>query len=142
MLSKPNTVEHLGNIIEVTTSNIRISIISHSACSTCHAKGACNMSESVEKILDYKPTNQHFSVGEQVKIILKQSAGLKAALMAYIIPFIILLVGLIIFKSINFSDGLAGLLSIVLIVPYFIILYRYRDELTKTFSFDVEKIIK
>ncbi len=140
MSAKPNIVEHLGNVTEVTSNNIRISITSYSACSACHAKTACSMSETVEKILDYIPSNQKFMVGEQVKVILKQTVGFKAAILAYIVPFLILLSALIVLKSIHFSDGHAGLISILLLAPYYIMLYLIKNKLTKTFSFEVEKI--
>ncbi|HPI46326.1 MAG TPA: SoxR reducing system RseC family protein, partial [Tenuifilaceae bacterium] len=94
MPAKPTLIEHLGRIDAVTPNDIRVVIISQSACASCHAKGACSASDVSEKIVVVSKTNHNFLVGETVKVLLKQSLGFKALFLAYILPFIVVITAL------------------------------------------------
>ena len=70
-------IEHTGIIKNIQGLNIRVSFSAQSACSNCHAKGVCSVAGMEEKSVDViSPGN--FTIGEQVKIILKRSLGYKA----------------------------------------------------------------
>jgi sigma-E factor negative regulatory protein RseC len=134
------TVDHLGRVNEVTQNDIMVSILSHSACSTCSAKGGCGMSESVEKTVVVHKQNHTFLVGQSVKVLLKQTLGFKALFLGYVIPFIIVLFGLILLTAFKVSEGKAGLISLSLLMPYYLVLYNLRDRLSKQFTFEIESI--
>lgn len=139
MPAKPTLIEHLGRIDAVTPNDIRVVIISQSACASCHAKGACSASDVSEKIVVVSKTNHNFLVGETVKVLLKQSLGFKALFLAYILPFIVVVTALFIFSSIV-SEGIAGILALLSLIPYYAILYFFKNKISKQFNFDIEKI--
>ena len=64
--------------------------------------------------------------------------GNKAAVLAYLIPIILLLAVLFVCLGLGINDGLAALISIVALVPYYIILYLKRDKLKKQFLYIIE----
>ncbi len=76
---KKNEIAHTGTIIEITPDFTSVEIISSSACSACHAKGLCGMSEEQEKVI-MLPTDPYseYAVGDQVQIYTKMTMGLKA----------------------------------------------------------------
>jgi hypothetical protein len=45
-------IEHSGIIENINGSNIRVQIIQESACSGCHAKGACSAADLKDKYID------------------------------------------------------------------------------------------
>ncbi len=139
MPAKPTLIEHLGRIDAVTPNDIRVVIISQSACASCHAKGACSASDVSEKIVVVSKTNHNFLVGETVKVLLKQSLGFKALFLAYILPFIVVIASLFTFSAFM-SEGKAGLLALLILIPYYAILYFLKNTLSKQFNFDIEKI--
>ena len=49
-MSKKNEIVHAGKILEITPDFTTVQIIVSSACSSCHAKGLCGMSEEEEKV--------------------------------------------------------------------------------------------
>jgi sigma-E factor negative regulatory protein RseC len=140
MTQKSKTVDHLGKVQEITSSDIMVSILSHSACSSCHAKGGCGMGDTAEKTVVVHKPNHNFFVGQDVKVILKQSLGFRALLLGYIFPFILVLMILIVLTAFNVPEGRAGLASLVVLVPYYIALYSWRDRLAKQFTFEIESI--
>ena len=44
-------IQHEGIVKNLTSQQIEVLIISQSACSGCHAKGSCGMSEAKQKII-------------------------------------------------------------------------------------------
>ncbi|MEW5845346.1 MAG: SoxR reducing system RseC family protein [Bacteroidota bacterium] len=140
MSSKSNVIEHLGRVEAITANDIRVVIISQSACASCHAKGACTAADVAEKQVVVSRPYHSYTVGETVKVTMKQSLGYKALFLGYILPLIVLLVSLFVFNALGFSEGMSGLLSLGVLVPYYLILYAFRKRIEKEFHFDIEKL--
>jgi len=134
-----DSISHPGIIEGIDKKTIRVKILSQSACASCNMKGACNMSEMQEKIVEvdnnYPPK---YKDGDQVSLIMEKSMGAKAVLLAYVLPFLVVLIALIVLTSVLESEGLAGITSLALVAPYYVILYLQRDKLKKTFHFRIE----
>ena len=140
-MSSINKIEHNGFIQSIENNIIKVNIVSESACASCHAKGFCTSMDSKEKIIDISNYQDTYKTGENVKIIMEQSLGLKAVFFSYFLPFIILLISLIILMEISKNELFSGLLSIAILIPYFIVLYMLRDKFQKIFKFRIEKIV-
>jgi sigma-E factor negative regulatory protein RseC len=69
---------------------------------------------------------------------MEQSAGTWAVLLAYVIPVVILVMALFILVSIHLDEGMAALISLALLVPYYLGLYFFRDRLKKSFKFKLK----
>ena len=92
-MSKKNEIVHAGKILEITPDFTTVQIIVSSACSSCHAKGLCGMSEEEEKVI-MLPTDPYatYNVGDEVQVCTKMAMGLKAVWISYVIPLIILMI--------------------------------------------------
>lgn len=80
-----------------------------------------------------------YEVGEEVQLHISQSAGTKAVFYAYVFPFLLVLTCLII-ASEYYGELMAGLAAVGILIPYFIVLYLFRNKLKKTFRMRIEKI--
>lgn len=140
MPQKEKTVDHLGRVQEITSTDIVVKILSQSACASCHANGACGMSDSTEKMVVVHKSNHNYTVGQSVKVMLRQSLGFRALLLGYVLPFLIVLLILIFLTAIGISEGMSGLLSLFALVPYYAGLYLLRDKVSKQFTFDIVSI--
>ncbi|MDZ4204410.1 MAG: SoxR reducing system RseC family protein, partial [Bacteroidales bacterium] len=110
-----------------------------SACSSCQVKGACNLSDMQEKFIEVPTTgNQLHKPGETVTVAMRESLGTKAVLLVYIVPFVIVLLSLFLFATITGSELQAGLISLLLLIPYYSIIYALRKRLEKTFIFEIK----
>lgn len=140
MTKRTKTVDHLGRVQEINSDEITVCIISQSACAACHAKGACGLSDSAEKMITVLKPNHNLKVGESVRVIIKQSMGFKALFVGYILPFITVLAVLITLTLFNVSEGKAGLASLAVLAPYYLTLYLFKDRISDHFIFELESI--
>lgn len=132
------TIRHKGIISNVDDQFNYVSIIAQSACAACHAKSACNVSDMNEEIIKIPKTpTDDYKTGQMVFVKMKKSLGTIAVMLGYFFPFLLVLVSLIILINIV-SEGIAGLISIGLLAPYYLILYVYRNRLNKKFVFEIE----
>lgn len=134
------SVEHRGVVESFTNNIVRVGFVSHASCSSCHAKGVCAVSEIDSKYVEVKTTGSSWDVGESVLIILEKKLGFKALWFGYVLPLLVLLSGLIITYALTGKDGLAGLVALGVLIPYYLLLYLFRDFLTNKFQFTLKKI--
>ncbi len=133
------TISHEGIVAKITDNELEIKIMAQSACAACHAKSACGMGEQAEKILTIpRPKDKDFALNQKVNVKMAIGQGNKAAVLAYLIPIMLLLAVLFVCLGLGLNEGLAALISIVALVPYYIILYLRRDNLKKRFEYTIE----
>ena len=133
------TISHEGIVTKITDDELEIKILAQSACAACHAKSACGMGEQAKKILTVpRPKGKDFAINQKVNVKMAIGQGNKAAVLAYLIPIILLLAVLFACLSLGLNEGLAALISIVALIPYYIILYLKRDKLKKQFEYTIE----
>jgi len=133
-------IEHNGIVQKVTEEKITIKIISESACASCHAKEACLASDKKEKEIEVFRFSGGFIPGQEVKVIGKLSQGIKAVVYGYILPFVVVFAILIIINAITKNEALSGILAICSLVPYFLVLYLFRNKMKKQFEFEIKPI--
>ena len=140
MSKRAEEIRHSGIVKEITPSTIVVEIEGKSACSQCHARGACAASESKIKRIDVRRTpNVEVEVGERVEVVLKASLGLKAVFISYVLPLIILLILLLTLPNMGVSELLTGLISLLAVGGYFVVIYLLRKRLAAQFDFVIAK---
>lgn len=133
-------IEHEGIIEKVIGNNITVRILQKSACSDCHARAACMASDSKEKLVDIWDYTGMFHENEKVLIEGKKSIGYKAVFWAFVLPLLFLILVLVLSLKIwNLSDIEAALVSLVALVPYYFILYFFRNRMANSFRFSIKK---
>jgi len=132
-------IEHTGIVKEIKSNRLIINIISESACSACHANGACNLTEKEEKEIEIFKYEPIYSVGDKVTVYYQQSLGNKAVFLGYILPFLILISTLLITYKLTLLEDLAGLLAILSLIFYYVFLYVFKHKISSTFTFSLKK---
>ena len=139
MSDRGENIEHPGIIEKFENGRLWVSIQPQSACGNCHSKSYCGMAEVAEKIVEVQPpVGRSFKTGDPVTISLKKSLGYKALLLGYLLPFLILITSLILILVLTGSEALAALISIMLMAPYYLILYTRRDLIRSAFRFYIK----
>ena len=132
------TISHEGIVTRITDDELEIKILAQSACAACHAKSACGMGEQAEKILTVpRPKDRDFILDQKVNVQMAIGQGNKAAVLAYLIPIILLLAVLFVCLGLGVNEGLSALISIIALIPYYIVLYLQRDKLKKKFEYSI-----
>ena len=132
-------IRHKAYVKEVDENSMTVTILNESACSTCHAQGACNLSEFQEKDIEISNFRRTYTPGEEVTVIFQESQGFKALFYGYMLPFLLVLLTLMITFSVTNNEVFAGLLALSALIPYYITLYFFRHFLKKVFKFEVEE---
>ena len=135
-MAKKNEIVHSGKIVDITPDFTTVQIIASSACSECHAKGLCGMSEEQEKII-MLPTDPYTprQVGEEVQVKTKMTMGLKAVWISYVIPLVILMILILSLSSVIDNEFLRGGIAIAGVGVYYFIIWLLRDRLSDQFEF-------
>ena len=136
---KKNEITHKGKITDITPDFTTVEIIASSACSSCHAKGLCGMSEEQEKII-MLPTDPYAThqVGDEVEICTKMTMGLKAVWISYVIPLAVLMILILSLSGIFENEALRGLAAIAGVGVYYFIIWIFRDRLKNEFTFYIK----
>ncbi|MBQ4437723.1 SoxR reducing system RseC family protein [bacterium] len=131
-------VSHEGTVINVADGKVSVKIEVKSACSACHARNMCSVSELSEKVIEAQPA-ESVSVGDSVVVEMEEKFGLKAVFYVFFIPFILMASTL--FVSANFvSEALAALFSLLILAPYYLLLAFLKPYFAKQFVFVCRKI--
>ena len=138
-MKNTESISHEGIVTKITDDELEIKILAQSACAACHAKSACGMGEQAEKILTVpRPKNKDFELNQKVNVKMAIGQGNKAAVLAYLIPIMLLLAVLFTCLGLGLSEGLSALTSFVTLIPYYIVLYLRRDKLKQQFEYSIE----
>lgn len=135
-------IRHLGIVENIDGSHIQVKIVQTSACSSCSAKGHCNASETKEKLVDvYNVKGITCRVGDSVMVCGTTSMGMQAVFLAFGVPFLILLAALFVTMYVSGGDDiLSGVVALLMLMPYYAVVYLCRDRLKRTFAFTLEEI--
>lgn len=132
-------IEHQGVITRITNNIVSVKILQRSACSDCHAKGACMAADSKEKIIDIVDNSGNFKINDLVVIEGKNSIGYKAILWAFVLPIILILFTLFFATSVfMWNETKTALASFVVLVPYYAILYLFRHKMADSLRFTIK----
>lgn len=139
-MSSEKNISHDGIVLSTDASHVNVGIMSQSACASCHAKGFCSAGDMQEKIVEVKTTDaSSYKAGELVVVYMEESLGFSALILGYLLPFVVLMAVLITAMSLTGNELLSGLLSLVVLLPYYIALYLNRDRLRKRFDFRIKR---
>lgn len=133
-----SVIKHEGIISKISKNTITVSLLGNANCESCKAKGACGASESKVKEIEIFDTNNSYKLQEIVNVILKKELGLKAVFLAYIFPFVLMFFTLLT-SLLFFKEWLAGLLSIFVLIPYYLIIYWMKSPLERIFKISIIK---
>ena len=130
---------HTGKVVSMTPKTTTVQIVSHSACSECHAAGLCGLSEFTEKAVEV-PTSPSatYGVGDEVQVVLKASMGFKAVWIAYFLPLVVLLAITLGLIAAGVPEVLSGLAGIGAVALYYLIVWIRRDRLRNEYVFTIQ----
>ena len=174
--SKRKMIKHDGIIIALNEDGTAlVRVVQTSACAACKAKAMCASAESAEKEMTVVLLNQDasattdqtkvtslgslllapeaYKVGDTVEVMVQQKMGWKAVVLAYLLPFFVMLAVMFIGNGLlAMGDGATGLLgdeakreavlgtvALCAMALYYLVLGMFKDKLQKEFSFTARK---
>ena len=136
-----NTIKHLGIVENIQGSHLSVRIVQTSACAACSVKGHCSSADSKDKIIDIIDTAAaSYQVGENVMVVGETSMGMMAVLLAFVLPFVLLIFSLFLLMALMGNELYAALLSLAVLIPYYSVLWLNKTRLKQQFSFTIKPI--
>lgn len=137
-----NTIEHNGIVKSIDDDHhLTVRIVQVSACATCSVKGHCSSADSKEKLIhitDYDARN--YKPGDSVQIIGTTTMGMKAVTLAFVIPFLLMILTLFTTMYLTGNELLSAIGALIILFPYYILLHAGKNRMKKNFSFTIKQI--
>lgn len=139
-----SNIKHCGEVVRVSDNKVWVRMTVNSACSECHARAVCGVDESKDKVVEVKTSDAAtYVVGESVEVALaNRSMGAKSVFLAYVVPFFVLLLVLVVLTVFGASEGLAAISAIAGVGLYYVVLWRMNGKVEKTIKFIITKQTK
>ena len=147
-------IKHDGIIIALNEDGTAlVRIVQTSACAACKAKAMCASAESAEKEMTVVLLGDgQWAVGDTVEVMAQQKMGWKAVVLAYLLPFFVMLAVMFIGNGLlaigdgqlAMGDGakreaVLGTVALCAMAVYYLVLGMFKDKLQKEFSFTARK---
>ena len=135
-------IKHDGRIIALNEDGTAlVRIVQTSACAACKAKAMCASAESAEKEMTVVLLgNEQWAVGNEVEVMVQQKMGWKAVVLAYLLPFFVMLAVMLIGNAIwAVREEILGTVALCAMALYYLVLGIFKDKLQKEFSFTARK---
>ena len=146
-------IKHDGILIALNEDGTAlVRIVQTSACAACKAKAMCASAESAEKemtdvllgengkVKTENNSTQSYHVGDTVEVMVQQKMGWKAVMLAYLLPFFVMLAVMFIGNAIwAVREEILGTVALCAMALYYLVLGMFKDKLQKEFSFTAKK---
>ena len=140
---REDCVEQKGIVIKKQEDKLVVKIEQKSTCSSCHARGACTSLDKKDKEIEIKSKDTaNYNIGDEVIITISTKLGMKAVLIAFVLPLILIVLALFLsIKIFSLSQSLSALISLVVLSAYYFFLYKQNLFLSKQFNFTIKEKI-
>jgi len=134
-----NKIKHSGVVENIMGDSVQVRIVQTSACAACKVAGYCNASESKEKLVDiYHADTRNLKVGDVVTVTASTQVAAQALLLGFGLPFVVLVAVLIAVLLITGNEGAAAMSGLAALVPYYAVLFLFRNRIRDKLSFSIE----
>ncbi len=130
-------IKHPGKIEKVSGERIWVKVERNSACGSCDARPHCCASDSRKENIQVKNSSREWRVGEEVWVTITRIWAGRAVLLAYIFPLLSMLLTLFITLALGIRELFAALFSLLALVLYYGILYRFKKQLHRKIHFSI-----
>ncbi len=133
-------IKHDGIVIAVNgDGTVRVRIVQTSACASCKAKAMCASAESKEKEI-VAIGDGLLAIGDEAEVMVQQKMGWKAVLLAYMLPFVVMMTVVAIGNGLlGIREEVIGTSALCAMGVYYIVLGFFKDKIQKDFSFTARK---
>ncbi len=135
-------ISHSGIVESVEEGCVKIRILQTSACAACKVAAHCNASESKEKIVDVLnvANTESLKKGDAVVVSTSGDVAGSALLLGFGLPFVVLVAVLVVVLLLTDNEGLAAVSALVALIPYYAVLWLFRDRIRRKMAFELETI--
>ena len=132
-----DSINHDGQVVEISDNKVVAEIIVSEACGTCQAKGLCHTNGKRVRVEAEAEPGQDFKVGQQVKVAFTPTLAMSSVLLAYVLPLVLMFAVMFTLIATTGSQDLGCLCGLAVLPVYYTILYMLRHKLRRKFKFKI-----
>ncbi|MBR1687438.1 MAG: SoxR reducing system RseC family protein [Prevotella sp.] len=135
-----NKIKHTGIVDSIEDGRVRVRIVQTAACAACQVASHCSAAEKKEKLVDiYNERNsQRLKVGDSVTVTASRQTASNALLIAFGLPFVVMVGVLFAVLTLTGNEGWAALAGILALLPYYGVVWLFRERLRQRLAFSIE----
>lgn len=130
---------HEGIVRALDGNRVRVKIVQQAACAGCKAKSMCSASETSIKEIDAIML-EPMEMGERVIVAVERKLGWKAVLLAFIIPFCLLILEVALLPKWISSEAIVGTIALCSLAPYYLLLHQFNKRFEQEYKFVARKL--
>lgn len=138
-LTATDAFVHSGVVTRIDGASVFVALDPNLHCESCRARGACGVSDSGSREVEITDPQGAFRLNEPVEVVLKKDLGNKALFWAYLFPFILMILTLFA-TSPWLPEWMAGLVSLFILLPYYLSIALLKKYFKRTFKISILKI--
>jgi sigma-E factor negative regulatory protein RseC len=132
-----NSINHDGQVVEISDNKVVAEIFVSEACGTCQAKGLCHTNGKRVRVEAEAEPGQEFQVGQKVKVAFTPTLAMSSVLLAYVLPLVLMFAVMFTLIAITGSQDVGCLCGLAVLPVYYTILYMLRHKLRRKFKFSI-----
>lgn len=132
----------IGKVTAIRPQEVEVEVLQMSACSSCHARGACTASDMRTRSLTItRDLPLGLAVGDRVQIVADDPHVLRASAYAYVIPLLLIVAEAVLLPDL-LGIGEMALVGVILatMVLYMGVLWLMRDRFRRLFTFRIRPL--
>lgn len=139
-MASEELIKHKGRVTRVADGAVWVDIDCESACSACHARNLCSITDKKTKSIQaVPPEGVALAPGDAVMVVLRAALGLKAVLFIYVIPLLLLIAALFT-SALPIAEYFVAIIALGVLALYYFIIYLFRHSFEKKYVFTIEPI--
>jgi positive regulator of sigma E activity len=131
-------ISHLGLVTNYHDDKAVIQLVDFEACEKCSLSGLCGIEKEDKSRLEIVSDSLH--IGDTVNVQLIPRTGLNATFWAYFLPFLLVIFVLVLSLSLQWPEGISGMLALCTIPIYYVGLSLFRKQIAKVVRLKVFKV--
>ena len=133
-------ISHSGIVESISEGCVKVRILQTSACAACKVASHCNASDKKVKIVDvFCDDAATYQAGQEVVVSASKEVAAHALLLGFGIPFLLLILSLILTLKLTGNEGIAALVALASLVPYYFIVWLCKDRIRQQLAFSLER---
>lgn len=136
-------ITHKGVVECIEKDTVRVRIVQASACGSCKVAGHCSAAETKVKTIDVvTPLASSFVIGESVLVSVSEHSAHKALLVGFGLPFAVMVATVFLCMLLTSDETLSALVGLAALVPYYFVVWLFRNRIGSGVIFSVEKLLE
>ena len=131
-------ISHEGIVTNRIGDKAIIHLIKPEECHSCSIKNFCGVTD--EERSRFEVPGSNLEIGDAISLELRPGTGFKALFWAYLFPFLLILIVIIGGSLMNVPEKWLGIVSLLILPPYFLGLSKFKQRLKSQLNLKVSKL--